>query len=239
MKTRGTLSFALCLVIGISLGWVMIPALLAQTGDSVMNEALSPSTPLQENLRRLTDEIGGRVPGTPAFEKAQQWGIAGFREAGADSVHTEEFTIPASWSEGATQVEVVTPVQFAVRAQAIAWTPALKPMTARVVDVGMGSAGEFARAGDVSGAIVLAHSDVLKTWDDLFHEYLRAPGVIERAVKGKALAIAFTSSREQDVLYRHINTSVGDIDVIPQVLLAREDAERIARLIAHGEKEPG
>jgi carboxypeptidase Q len=55
-------------------------------------------------------------------------------------------------------------------------------------------------------------------------------------VKGKALAIAFTSSREHDVLYRHINTGTGTIDVIPQVLLAREDAERIARLLAHGEK---
>src|SRR5208283_5373849 len=79
-------------------------------------------------------------------------------------------------------------------------------------------------------------SVVLKTWDDLFEEYYRAPGIIDRAVKGKALAIAFTSSREHDLLYRHINTSTGDIDVIPQVLLAREDAERIARLLAHGEK---
>src|ERR1019366_6646785 len=37
-------------------------------------------------------------------------------------------------------------------------------------------------------------------------------------------------------LYRHINTTTGNIDVIPQVLLAREDSERIARLLGHGEK---
>lgn len=100
----------------------------------------------------------------------------------------------------------------------------------------MGTETEFAQAGDIAGAIVLAHSDVLKTWDDLFQEYFRAPGIIARAVKGKALAIAFTSSREHDILYRHINTGTGRIDVIPQVLLAREDAERIARLLAHGQK---
>ena len=209
---------------------------LAQSNDSVMQQALKPSTPLQENLRVLADEIGGRVPGTPAMQKAIEWGVDAFKAAGADSVHTEEFTIPASWAEGNTEVNVVAPVKFHVRAVSLAWSPPLKPTTARVVDVGMGSDAEFAKAGDISGAIVLAHSDVLKTWEDLFNEYYRAPGIIAHAVKGKALAIAFTSSREHDVLYRHINSLHGEIDVIPQVLLAREDAERIARLLAHGEK---
>ena len=48
----------------------------AQSNDAVMQEALKPGTPIEENLRVLTDEIGGRVPGTAAFEKAQQWAIA-------------------------------------------------------------------------------------------------------------------------------------------------------------------
>ena len=208
----------------------------AQSNDRVMQEALSPSTPLQENLRVLTDEIGGRVPGTPAMEKAVQWGGNAFKAAGADSVHTEQFTIPVSWAEGNTEVSVVAPVKFPVHAHSIAWGPALKPTTARVLDVGMGTAAEFAHAGDIAGAIVLAHSEVLKTWGDLFNEYYRAPGIIANAVKGHALAIAFTSSREHDVLYRHINTMNGNVDVIPQVLLAREDAERIARLLAHGQE---
>jgi len=211
------------------------PLCLAQSNDAVMQEALKPPTPLQENLRVLTDEIGGRVPGTPAMQQAVQWGANAFKAAGADSVHTEEFTIAQSWGEGDTLVNVVAPVKFYVRAHSIAWGPALNA-TARVVDVGMGTDAEFAKAGDIAGAIVLAHSNVLKTWNDLFEEYYRAPGIIANAAKGKALAIAFTSSREHDLLYRHINTSNGKVDVIPQVLLAREDSERIARLLAHGEK---
>jgi hypothetical protein len=224
----------LCLALAILLAASAAPSALAQSNDAVMQQALSPASPLQENLRKLTDEIGGRVPGTPAFQQAMQWGMEGFRAAGAESVHTEEFTIPTSWAEGNTEVDVVAPVKFHVRAHSIAWGPALKPTTARVVDVGMGTAAEFAKAGDVAGVIALVHSDVLKTWDDLFQEYYRAPGIIDLARKGKALAIAFTSSREHDILYRHINTSTGKIDVIPQVLLAREDSERIARLLAHG-----
>ena len=208
----------------------------AQSNEAVMQEALKPGTPIEENLRVLTDEIGGRVPGTPAFEKAQQWAIAAFKQAGADSVHTEEFTIPQSWAEGDTQVNVVAPVKFHVRAVSLAWIAPVLSTPARVVDVGMGSAAEFAKAGDISGVIVLVHSKVLATWDDLFDEYFRAPDIIARSVQGKALMIAFTSSRDYDILYRHINTLSGKMDVIPQVLLAREDALRIARLVAHGEK---
>jgi carboxypeptidase Q len=209
---------------------------VAQSNDAVMQEALKPDTPLQENLRVLTDEIGGRVPGTPAMPKAEQWAINAFKQAGADSVYTEEFSIAQSWSEGDTQVNVVAPVQFHVRAVSVAWVAPVPPTTARVVDVGMGTAADFAKAGDVSGAIVLVHSTVLATWDDLFEEYFRAPDIIERSVKGKALLIAFTGSRDYDILYRHINAVDAHIDVIPQVLLAREDAMRVARLIAHGEK---
>jgi Zn-dependent M28 family amino/carboxypeptidase len=224
------------LLAGLAVLFASILPTFAQSNNAVMQEALKANTPLQENLRVLTDEIGGRVPGTPAMGKAEQWAVAAFRAAGADSVHTEEFTIAQSWAEGDTQVNVEAPVQFQVRAVSIAWIAPVSPTASRVVDVGMGTADDFAKAGDITGAIVLVHSKALATWDDLFEEYFSAPGVIERAIKGKALLIAFTATRDYDILYRHINTMNGKMDVIPQVLLAREDAMRIARLIAHGEK---
>src|SRR5262249_20634265 len=39
-----------------------------------------------------------------------------------------------------------------------------------------------------------------------------------------------------DLLYRHTNSSAGEIDRIPMVMVAREDASRISRLIAAGQK---
>src|SRR5579863_2395088 len=99
----------------------------------IIQVALQPSS-LESNLRRLTDEIGGRVPGTPAMQRAIDWGVQMFKAAGADSVHTEEFTIPYSWAEGATAMTVsttgtaldpkITPmpkVEFRVRCVSIAW----------------------------------------------------------------------------------------------------------------------
>jgi Zn-dependent M28 family amino/carboxypeptidase len=221
----------------------------AETDDAarIIQAALQPS-PLESNLRHLTDEVGGRIPGTPAMQRAIDWGVQMFKAAGADSVHTEPFTIPHSWAEGATEMTVsatgtaldskltqIPKVEFRVRCVSIAWAPALAAVKhVPVLDVGKGSAADFAKAGDISGKIVLVHSDVLKTWDDLFAEYANAPPVIAAAVKGKAKAVAFIATREHDILYRHTNSAEGEIDRIPQVLVAREDGERIGRLLTSG-----
>ncbi|MGO9648333.1 MAG: M20/M25/M40 family metallo-hydrolase [Terriglobales bacterium] len=215
---------------------VVTAAFAQQPGDKIIAEALKPS-PLETNLRRLTDEIGGRVPGTPAMQRAVAWGSEAFKAAGADSVHTENFTIKASWAEGATKMTVVAPESFVVRLVSLAWAPALAPQPhVRIISIGHGTAEDFANAGDVAGAIVLVTTHEMHTWEDLFAEYLNAPGIIDRAIKGKALAIAFQSTRPHDLLYRHTNSLAGEIDRLPMVLVAREDAGRMGRLLASGQK---
>ena len=216
--------------------------------NRVIQAALQPS-PLESNLHRLTDEIGGRVPGTLAMQHAVEWGIEAFRAAGADSVHTEGFTIPSSWAEGATEMTATTAYEvnrtsiggatvlssFRVHAVSLAWAPALSAVKhVPVIDVGDGGEADFRKAGDISGKIALVHTVVLKTWDDLFAEYAKAPPVIELAVKGKARAVAFLATREHDILYRHTNSVAGEIDHLPMVIVAREDGERMARLLAAG-----
>ena len=67
----------------------------AQAAAKLIPVILADS-PMIENLRRLTDEIGGRVSGSAEMAKAVQWGVAGFRAAGVD-VHTEKYTLPVTW----------------------------------------------------------------------------------------------------------------------------------------------
>src|SRR5205807_9262630 len=93
--------------------------------ERVMAEAQKPS-PIEHNLQVLTDEIGGRVPGTPAMERSLQWGMKAFAAAGGENIHLESFTIPASWAEGATNISVTAPVNFRVRGVSLAWTPPTK-----------------------------------------------------------------------------------------------------------------
>src|SRR5271166_5370431 len=80
-----------------------------ETDDAarIVQVALQPSA-LESNLHHLTDEIGGRVPGTVAMTHAVEWGTQAFTAAGADSVHAEGFTIPNSWAEGATEMIATT-----------------------------------------------------------------------------------------------------------------------------------
>ena len=216
----------------------------AQQGESNNDAAqrliaatMGPS-PMEENLRQLTDEVGGRVPGTQANGRGVAWGVEAFRQAGVDSVHTEKFTMSASWSEGDTRLEILAPLRFSPRVVSIAWSPATPSggIEAAVVDVGDGSEENFARAGAASkGALLLVHSRLLRTWGDLFDEYLRAGPIMDRSLKAGAAGILWMSSREQGLLYRHINSFAGEIDRIPQALVAREDALRIARFAAAGQ----
>ncbi len=201
----------------------------------MIRSAEGPS-PLEENLRHLTDEIGGRVSGSPAAEKAAGWGVEAFRHAGVDEVHTEKFTMPTGWSEGKTHIEILAPGAFPVRAVAVGWSPATPEggITANVVDVGAGDEAGFAKAGAAAkGAIVLVHQNFLITWSDLSEEYSRAPSVIDRAINSGAAAIFWMSTRPNLLLYRHTNSANGEIEKLPQATLAREDAERIARFLAN------
>jgi carboxypeptidase Q len=205
----------------------------AEAAAKILPQVMGPS-PLEENLRRLTDEVGGRVTGSPEMAKAVDWAAAAFRAGGVD-VHTEKYTLPLTWSEGETRLEVLGQVKFPVRLVAVGWSPATPGggIEANLVDIGYGNEQDFARAGAAAkGAILLASTDLGSTWADLFNEYLQAPPVIERAVKAGAAGILWMGARERLLLYRHTNTGDAKLERMPQAVVAREDAMRLSRTIA-------
>ncbi|MGH9774002.1 MAG: M20/M25/M40 family metallo-hydrolase [Candidatus Acidiferrales bacterium] len=210
----------------------------ADVAPGMIRNALGPS-PLEENLRYLTDVIGGRVSASPAASRAVKWAVEAFRRARVDDVHTEKFTIPVGWGEGRTRVEVLEPEPFPVRLVSTGWSPPTPEggLTADVVDVGEGTAADFARAGNAArGAIVLVHQKVIVTWEDLFNEYMTGPAIVDRAVNSGAAAIFWMASRERLLLYRHILSLDGTLEKLPQAIVAREDALRMARFLATGTK---
>ena len=210
----------------------------AELAPQMIQSALGPS-PLEENLRYLTDTIGGRVTGTPATDRAADWAVQAFRHAGVDEVHTEKFTILVGWTEGHTHLEVLVPAPFPVRLVSIGWSPAIPEggITADVVDAGIGDEAGFGKAGAAAnGAIVLVHSKILVTWDDLASEYSIGPAIIARAMKAGAVGVLWMSSRPNLLLYRHTLAINGELEKLPQAVVAREDAERMSRFLAAGQK---
>ncbi|MGA7840674.1 MAG: M20/M25/M40 family metallo-hydrolase [Candidatus Acidiferrales bacterium] len=210
----------------------------AELAPTMIQSALGPS-PLEENLRYLSDTIGGRVTGTPSSDRAADWAVQAFRHAGVDDVHTEKFTIPNGWTEGHTHLDILSPVPFPVRLVSIGWSPPTPEggITADVVDAGMGDGAGFAKAGAAAkNAIVLIHSNFLVTWEDLSNEYTIGPAILDRALKAGAVAVLWMSSRPNLLLYRHTLAVNGEVEKTPQAVVAREDAERIARFLAAGQK---
>lgn len=203
----------------------------AQVAAKLLPIVMGPS-PIEENLLRLTDEIGGRLTGSPQMAKAVEWAVGAFRAAGVD-VHSEKYTLPVTWSEGETRLELLGPMRFSFRLKSTGWSPATPPggIDSSVVDVGYGTEDDFARAAALKGAILLVHTDIGSTWADLFNEYLRPPAIIDHAVKGGARGILWMGARERLLLYRHTNSLAGEIDKIPQAVVAREDAMRLVRTV--------
>jgi carboxypeptidase Q len=216
------------------IGFGGLGAVYAQGKDvsTIVGRALI-SPPLAEDLRQLTDDVGGRVSGTPAMARAGEWAINAFRSAGVEA-HTEHYNMPLTWSEGATQLEILDGPTFPVSLVAEGWsspTPA-GGIEAELVHIGDGTSTEFARAAEKTrGAILLVDAPVIETWADLDNEYDRALPIKERAVEAGALAILWTSGRDHRLLYRHTDTVDGELSPLPMATVAREDAMRLARLI--------
>jgi len=205
----------------------------AQVATKILPIILGPS-PIEENLRRLTDEIGGRVTGSPEMAKAVNWAMAAFSAAGVPA-HTEKYMLPATWKEGESRLELLGPVKFPVHLTSEAWAPATPPggIEGTVVDVGNGTDDDFAKvAAPVPGTIWLVHFDTLSSGDDIYAEWAKPVRIIERAIKQKVAAILWMGARERMLLYRESNSVEGKIDKIPQAIVAREDAMRLARTVA-------
>ena len=110
--------------------------------------ALLGSTPVEEDLRVLTDEIGGRATGSEANRRSVEWALERFRNAGVDA-RAEVFTMPELWLERSTRISIEGDVTFRARAVAMPFTPPTPPEghVAPLLDGGTGSAVDFARLG--------------------------------------------------------------------------------------------
>jgi Iap family predicted aminopeptidase len=215
-----------------------LESVCAEVAPDMIKSALGDS-PLEQNLRYLTDVIGGRMTGSAAADHAVDWAVQAFRFAGVDEVHTEKFTVPVKWSEGATRLDVLSPDPFPVRLVSIGWSPGTPEggVTADVVDVGQGDDAGFAHAGSAArGAILLVHSGAFATWEDLDNEYTLRRAILQRVIQSGAAAVLWTSTRPHLLLYRHNISTDGQLEPLPQAIVAREDAERMARLLTAGVK---
>jgi hypothetical protein len=194
-------------------------------------------TPLFSDLRELCDGIGGRPTGSPACDRAIAWAAKKFRDIGIQNVSVEPFAAQSMWLPVSAEAAAVAPVQFSIRIASTPMSPSTNgPIEGKVVDAGEGTPEAFAKLGEtVKGAIVLVHSSEMKTFDDLFAEYMRNGGLLEAARKYQPAALLIESTRPRGLLYRHPVSLDLKYGPVPTAIISREHAERLARLAEKGE----
>jgi Zn-dependent M28 family amino/carboxypeptidase len=194
-------------------------------------------TPLLADTRELCDTIGGRPVGSPANARAVAWAAAKFKAAKADAVRTEAFPVPFLWLPATAELSIVSPEAAPLRVVACPAAPSTEgTLTARAVDAGEGTEGDFARLGaKAKGAIAVVRSKEMKTVDDLFGEYMRNGTIFDAAKKAGAVAVLLQSTRPRGLLYRHPVGLGRDLAPLPAALVSREHAARLLRLAETGD----
>ncbi len=198
--------------------------------------ALLGNTPLVEDLRSLTDEIGGRPTGSAANLRSVQWALDRFREMGVTS-RKEAFTMPATWLENSARARITGAVTFEAHVAAMPFSTATpqEGILAPLVDGGLGTAEDLERLGDrAKGSFLLIETHELEDIDGLFQEYEDAAKIERRAFAAGVTGLVYTGSRSRNTLYRH-NASLGSKNRHPLLVMAREEALRALRLLRSGE----
>ncbi len=216
------------------LGVLLAGAVSAAPADprAALKHRAEGDTPLIADTFELCDRVGGRITGTAPMDRAVQWATEKFKAAGIDSVDTESFTVPFLWVPGTVEVKAIAPEQFTLRAVAAPGTASTQgAVEAKVVDIGEGLATDWAKAGTAtSGAIVLVHTKEMRTFEDLFDDYMRAAPLLKAAAQAQVKGVLLQSNRPRGLLYQHPMVFGRSPGTVPVALVNREQAERLAWL---------
>lgn len=210
----------------------------AQKSDSEkLVSALLGHTQIHEDLHELCDKIGGRVTGTEPNEKAVEWALKKFKEAGIEA-RKEAFEMPSLWDEKSCTAKLSGTANFSPRVVSRAFSIATPAggIEAPLVSVGYGSEDDFKAAGEtVKDKFILVTTDELTKLDELFKEYNDAHAIEGRAMAAGVKGVVYMSSRPKKLLFRHL-ASRGYNNTLPLVVMARDDASRCVRILQKGGK---
>jgi carboxypeptidase Q len=182
-------------------------------------------------LQRLTDEVGGRVTGTPQTRAASELILAELKKAGYANARFEEFPLESRWTRGPASGRIVAPIERAIEVGSYAWVPGTAgDVAAPLLDLGAPASADLPAPRDrYRGAFVLV--DPQKSGVD--------SSFVMRANLSKSLAAAGAAAMliPSDKPGRMVYTSAFGFyprGPLPVISVAKEDAALLRRLLAKG-----
>ena len=200
--------------------------------DQLIAHLLAP-TPIFDDLRYLTDTIGGRPTGSLAMNEAMVWGVKRFIEAGLKNAHLDAYTAPRNWLPHIEHGEVLTTHgSRPLRLAAIPFSSAtdLSGLTAPVYALDTAKVNAIQTHRDqIKGHWLLIPTVPMQTMDDLFKEYIDTLPLFAAAHQAGAVGVLWLSNRSGRLLYRHNASLNGALYPLPAAVIEREGGERMIR----------
>lgn len=217
----------------------VIPDAAVKTAERLRDKALHDGTAYAV-LQSLTTEIGPRLAGGDADQRARDWAVAKFKALGFDKVYTEPATYP-KWVRRHESGAIVAPFPQHLVLTALGYSPGTPKggLTAQVVGFDSLAALKAAAPAAIKGRIVYVGYRMQRHQDG--HDYgmgsaVRTAGPVIAAEKGAAgylLRSAGTDAHERIAHTGVTGFKPGDKG-IPAAALSNPDADQLERVLAYG-----
>jgi hypothetical protein len=207
---------------------------LAATAAALRDRALSDTTAWTVT-ESLTSEVGARPQGSPAMDRARDWGVAKLRELGFENVRVETYEAP-SWLRGPESAEVTSPHPHKLAILGLGRsTPTPRGGLEAEIAVFRTLDEMLAQPeGALKGKIAVVTERMRRTQDITGYATAvraRSIGGVEAAKRG-AVGYLVRSVSTDDTRLPH--TGGARFSGIPMAALSPPDAELLERLAARG-----
>jgi carboxypeptidase Q len=216
-----------------ALAWGQQPSEMKPVTDRLA--AAVYTGPSMTTLRELTDTFGGRLTGSPAYERAAEWAATKFRSYGIENVRLEPFTIAAGWQRGSASGAMVSPLARPLNIASVGWSPSTPAggVQGEIVVISDVSADKLKDADQLRGKIVLL--DASKIFAEGFAKVLpKLDAAWPAFQKAGVLAAVITDREKNNVLNAHDMMWGAKLLLLPVAEIGMEDGKLIQRLAAQG-----
>lgn len=188
-------------------------------------------------LKVLSDQFGGRLTGSAAYNNAAGWAAAQFRAMGLN-VKMETFTIPHGWERGQARAQMLAPLKRPLTLQPLGWTPSTPPKGIKgdvflLEEITAEKIKEEAR--EIKDHIVMIDmkralaSGFLNAFGDFMASF-------QRLKDAGAIAVLIPDNTPNNVLNAFSPMWGAGVPPLPVAEVGREDAQFIERFIERNEE---
>jgi hypothetical protein len=216
-----------------------ISAATVKAAEQLRDKAMHDDTGYRI-VESLTTEIGPRMAGSDADQRARDWAMAKFKALGYDKVYTEQVKFPL-WVRRSEHGAIVAPFPQPLVLTALGYSSGTPKggLTAEVVKFDSLDALKAADPASVKGKIVYIGYRMHRAKDG--HDYgmgsaVRTAGPPIAAAKGAAgyLLRSVGTDADQRIAHTGVTGFRDPAKAIPAAALSNPDADQLERVLAYG-----